>query len=202
MMTMDLQTIASQVETIVGELAEAASLSSGQLLVIGTSTSEVAGRRIGTSGTLEIAEAIYEGVEAVRRECGFYPVYQCCEHLNRALVLTREAATRYGLEEVAAVPIPGAGGSMAAWAYQSMNDPVLVEAVQAHAGVDIGDTLIGMHLRRVAVPLRPSIRLIGAAHVTMAMTRPRLIGGARAVYTLEGQPPAAAAPERPGGSCD
>lgn len=201
----DLQAMVSDVEAVVRELADAAKLHTGQLLVIGTSTSEVAGQRIGTSGTLEIAGAIYEGVEAVRRELGFYPVYQCCEHLNRALVLTREAAERYGLEEVAAVPVPGAGGSMAAYAYRTLNDPLLVESVQAHAGIDIGDTLIGMHLRRVAVPLRPTIRRIGDAHVTMATTRPRLIGGERAVYSLEGEPLLHAAqksPEQPGGTCD
>ena len=205
MTNVDLQAIASDVESTVRELVEAAKLSTGQLLVIGTSTSEVAGQHIGTSGTLEIARAIYEGVEAVRRERGFYPVYQCCEHLNRALVLTREAAERYGLEEVAAVPVPGAGGSMAAYAYRTLNEALLVESVQAHAGIDIGDTLIGMHLRRVAVPLRPTIRRIGEAHVTMATTRPRLIGGARAVYVLDGEPllqPAEAEPEQPGGTCD
>ncbi|MFS0725816.1 TIGR01440 family protein [Paenibacillus sp. 1P07SE] len=204
-MNTELQAITADTTATVRELAEAAGLRSGQLLVIGVSTSEVAGRRIGTSGTQEIAQAIYEGIEAVRRERGFYPVYQCCEHLNRALVLTREAAERYRLEEVAAVPIPGAGGSMAAYSYRMLNDPVLVDAVQADAGIDIGDTLIGMHLRRVAVPLRPAIRSIGAAHVTMATTRPRLIGGARAVYTLDGQPvlgEAESAPEQRGGTCD
>jgi len=176
---------AAGVETIVRELAAAGGLRKGQLLVIGASTSEVLGKRIGTSGTVDAAQAIYAGVDAVRREIGFYPVFQCCEHLNRALVIEREAAERYGLEQVAAVPVPKAGGSMAAYAYRHLPDACLVETVQAHAGVDIGDTFIGMHLRRVAVPVRPSIREIGAAHVTMAYARPKLIGGARAVYTLE-----------------
>lgn len=181
----EVTSIASDVETIVRELAVAGGLKAGQLLVIGTSTSEVLGHRIGTSGTVETAAQIYAGIEAVRKDIGFYPVYQCCEHLNRALVLPREAADKYGLDEVAAVPVPKAGGSMAAYAYRNLPDACLVEAVQAHAGVDIGDTFIGMHLRRVAVPVRPSIRSIGAAHVTMAFTRPKLIGGVRAVYTLE-----------------
>ena len=176
---------AAGVETIVRELAAAGGLRKGQLLVIGASTSEVLGKRIGTSGTVDAAQAIYAGVDAVRQEIGFYPVFQCCEHLNRALVIEREAAERYGLEQVAAVPVPKAGGSMAAYAYRHLPDACLVETVQAHAGVDIGDTFIGMHLRRVAVPVRPSIREIGAAHVTMAYARPKLIGGARAVYTLE-----------------
>jgi uncharacterized protein (TIGR01440 family) len=181
----ELTNIAEDVEKIVRELAAVSGLAPGRLLVIGTSTSEVVGRRIGTSGTLEAAKAIYDGIEAVRREIGFYPVFQCCEHLNRALVISREAADRYGLEIVSAVPVPKAGGSMAAYAFRQMPDACLVETVQAHAGIDIGDTLIGMHLRRVAVPVRPSIRSVGAAHVSMAYTRPKLIGGARAVYTLE-----------------
>lgn len=195
----ELVSIANDVEKIVRELASAGGLKAGQLLVIGTSTSEVLGRHIGTSGTLETAAQIYAGVEAVRREIGFYPVYQCCEHLNRALVLSREAADKYGLDEVAAVPVPKAGGSMAAYAYRHLQEACLVETVQAHAGIDIGDTFIGMHLRRVAVPVRPSIRSIGAAHVTMAFTRPKLIGGTRAVYSLEDN---GLASEQTLGSCD
>jgi uncharacterized protein (TIGR01440 family) len=180
-----LQSIAEDTERCVRELAAAGKLRAGQLLVVGTSTSEVIGRRIGTSGSGDAARAIFEGIEAVRRDVGFYPLFQCCEHLNRALVTTREAAERYGLAEVSAVPIPGAGGAMAAFAYRNLPDACLVESVQAHAGIDIGDTLIGMHLRPVAVPVRPSVRTIGEAHVTMAFTRPKLIGGARAVYVLE-----------------
>ncbi|MFD0714893.1 TIGR01440 family protein [Paenibacillus sp. GCM10027626] len=177
--------ISKQIETVVRELAAAARLQAGQLLVIGCSTSEVAGQKIGTSGTSATAEAIYAGIEAVRAEIGFHPVFQCCEHLNRALVIERAAAERYGLEVVAAVPVAKAGGSMAAYAYRTLPDACLVESVQAHAGIDIGDTFIGMHLRRVAVPLRPTIRSIGEAHLTMAYTRPKLIGGERAVYGLE-----------------
>lgn len=186
------------VQTIVSELVAAGSIKRGQLVIVGCSTSEVLGKRIGTSGTTSAAEAIFAGVEAVRQQVGFYPVYQCCEHLNRALVLEREAAERYGLDEVAAVPVPKAGGSMAAYAYRQLNDAVLVESVRAHAGVDIGDTFIGMHLRPVAVPVRPTIRSIGQAHVTMAYSRPKLIGGARAVYTLDQK----GEPERPGGTCE
>lgn len=177
--------IAGQVETIVRELVSAGGLIKGQLLVIGVSTSEVLGRRIGTAGTTKAAAQIYAGVEAVRSEIGFIPLYQCCEHLNRALVIDRIAAERYGLDIVGAIPVPKAGGSMAAYAYRQMETPCLVETVQAHAGIDIGDTFIGMHLKRVAVPVRPSVRSIGEAHVTMAVTRPKLIGGSRAVYELE-----------------
>ncbi|NIK79426.1 uncharacterized protein (TIGR01440 family) [Paenibacillus castaneae] len=176
--------IADQVETIVRELASAGRISKSQLVVFGVSTSEVLGRHIGTAGTIETAEQIFAGIEAVRKEINFYPVFQCCEHLNRALVMDRTAAEHYNLELVGAIPVPRAGGSMAAYAYRQLDDPCLVETVQAHAGIDIGDTFIGMHLKRVAVPVRPSIRMIGAAHITMAVTRPKLIGGARAVYEL------------------
>ncbi|WP_419875640.1 TIGR01440 family protein [Candidatus Pristimantibacillus sp. PTI5] len=193
-----LGVIANQVETIVRELAAAGGLAVSQLLVIGVSTSEVLGHRIGTAGTVETAAQIYAGVEAARRELGFIPVYQCCEHLNRALVIDRETAERYGLEPVGAVPVPKAGGSMAAYAYRQLKDPCLVETVQAHAGIDIGDTFIGMHLKRVAVPVRPSIREIGGAHVTMAVTRPKLIGGSRAVYELGNEISA----EQSAGTCD
>lgn len=174
--------IANQAETVVRELVQAGKLEAGHLLVIGVSTSEVLGQRIGTSGAVETAAAIYAGVEAVRRDIPFVPAYQCCEHLNRALVLEEAEAVRHGLEVVYAVPVPKAGGSMAAYAYGQFAKPCLVERLEAHAGIDIGDTFIGMHLKRVAVPVRPSIKSIGAAHVTMAMTRPKLIGGARAVY--------------------
>ncbi|EFM09099.1 conserved hypothetical protein [Paenibacillus curdlanolyticus YK9] len=190
------KSVEQSVTTALRELVAAGGLKRGQLVVIGVSTSEVLGQRIGTSGTTSAAEAIFAGVEAVRGEIGFYPLFQCCEHLNRALVVEREAADRYGLEEVAAVPVPKAGGSMAAHAYRALPDAVLVESVRAHAGIDIGDTFIGMHLRAVAVPVRPSVRTIGAAHLTMAFARPKLIGGARAVYERE------QTAEQASGTCD
>jgi uncharacterized protein (TIGR01440 family) len=174
--------VTKDVMSIIQELAEAGHLRSGQILVIGTSTSEVIGKRIGTSGALEVAASIYDAVQRGREAYGFIPAFQCCEHLNRALVTEREAAERYGWEEVAVIPVPKAGGSMAAYAYKRLTAPVLVETIQAHAGIDIGDTMIGMHLRRVAVPFRPSVKQIGFAHVTAAFTRPKLIGGERAVY--------------------
>lgn len=177
--------LSEQTAGIVRELAEAAVLGPGKVLVIGASTSEVAGRRIGTGGALETAQQLLQGIAEVQAEFGFAVVYQCCEHLNRALVMERELLERLRLTEVAAVPVPGAGGSMASAAYRSMADPCLAESIEAHAGVDIGETLIGMHLRRVAVPFRPSGRYIGEARVTAAYTRPKLIGGERAVYRLE-----------------
>ncbi|MFD0871869.1 Uncharacterized protein conserved in bacteria [Chlamydia abortus] len=178
--------ITEDVNLILRELLEAGHIQDGQLVVVGTSTSEVMGRRIGSAGAMGVAERIFEGVMKAREKVRFYPVFQCCEHLNRALVLEKEALASYpSLEPVSVIPVPKAGGSMAAYAYNHLNEPVVVETVQAHAGIDIGDTLIGMHLRKVAVPVRPSIRSVGQAHVVMAYTRPKLIGGARAVYTKQ-----------------
>lgn len=182
----DAAAIAEQMATIIAELAKLGRIEAGHIIVFGTSTSEVIGRRIGTSGTSEAAAAIYAGVERARAAIGFYPAFQCCEHLNRALVVERELLSRYPqLEPVSVIPVPKAGGAMATYAYRHLREPVVVETIAAHAGVDIGGTLIGMHLRRVAVPARPSVRFIGQAHVSMAYTRPKLIGGARAVYTEE-----------------
>ncbi|MFT9368245.1 TIGR01440 family protein [Paenibacillus polymyxa] len=183
----------AQTASVVREIAEAASLKAGRLLVIGASTSEVAGSRIGTAGALDVAQQVLSGVESVRREFGFDVAFQCCEHLNRALVVERSLLERLGLMEVAAVPVRTAGGSMATVAYRSMDDACLAANVQAHAGIDIGETLIGMHLRPIAVPFRPSLRWIGEARVTAAFTRPPLIGGQRAVYSLE---------QEAGGNCD
>ncbi|WP_456288607.1 TIGR01440 family protein [Paenibacillus sp. AK002] len=177
--------LSEQTARIVRELAEASALGPGKVLVIGASTSEVVGRRIGTGGALETAQQLLQGIAEVQAEFGFAVAYQCCEHLNRALVMERGLLEELRLTEVAAVPIPGAGGSMASAAYRSMKEPCLAESIEAHAGVDIGETLIGMHLRRVAVPFRPSERYIGDARVTAAYTRPKLIGGERAVYRLE-----------------
>lgn len=179
---MDMLAIERQVSALVSEVAELAELRPGQILVIGCSTSEVLGKQIGKAGSREVAAAIFRGIAAVQEQRGFALAFQCCEHLNRALVVERETQERYGLDEVTVVPVPQAGGSMAAHAYAHMADPVVVEHVRAHAGIDIGDTLIGMHLRHVAVPIRPSCRTVGDAHVTAARTRPKLIGGARAVY--------------------
>ncbi|CAM2929419.1 TIGR01440 family protein [Paenibacillus sediminis] len=176
--------ITDEMASVVTELAQAANLGPGKLLVIGASTSEVAGFRIGTSGALEVAEALFNGIERVRQQYGFDTVFQCCEHLNRALVMERSVLERLQLTEVAAVPVPKAGGSMAAYVFRQMKEPCLAETVEAHAGIDIGETLIGMHLRRVAVPFRPSIRYIGKARLNAAITRPKLIGGERAVYKL------------------
>jgi uncharacterized protein (TIGR01440 family) len=194
--------IADGVATALSELIEAGNLRSGQIIVIGTSTSEVAGGRIGTSGSADIAASIFAGVSRVREKTGFVPAFQCCEHLNRALVVERSLLDRLPqLEPVSVVPVAKAGGSMAAHAYRHLQQAVVVETIRADAGIDIGATLIGMHLKPVAVPVRPSIRMIGQAPVTMAYSRPKLIGGVRAVYALEDAPSGPIGTEA-SGTCD
>lgn len=180
-----LDTISQDLTILLNELAEQATFKKEQLFVVGCSTSEVKGAKIGTAGGLEIAEALYQPLEQFAKQHGLYLVFQGCEHINRALTMEREAAERYQLEEVAVIPVVKAGGSMSAYAYRHLQDPVVVETVQAHAGIDIGQTLIGMHLKRVAVPVRTSVQRIGEAVVTVAKTRLKLVGGERAVYTLD-----------------
>lgn len=177
-----LEQIQEQARQAAEQLLEAARLAPGDILVVGCSTSEVAGRRIGTFSNVDIARAIFEGLYPPVQQAGLYLAAQCCEHLNRALILEREAARCYRLEPVNVVPQPKAGGSFATTAYQRFADPVAVESVPARAGMDIGSTLIGMHLLPVAVPLRLECRRIGEAPVVFARTRPKFIGGARAVY--------------------
>nr|WP_240503576.1 TIGR01440 family protein [Natranaerobius trueperi] len=163
------------------ELLKEANLKNGDILVVGCSTSEVIGKKIGSSSSHEVAEAIFKGlVNTINQD--IYLAFQCCEHLNRALVVERSCAEKYNLEQVSVIPVPEAGGSLSGLAYKALEDPIVVESIKAHGGIDIGDTLIGMHLKPVAVPVRSSIKTIGKAHLTMARTRPKLIGGKRAVY--------------------
>ncbi|MCD8075111.1 MAG: TIGR01440 family protein [Lachnospiraceae bacterium] len=164
------------------ELLEAAKLQAKDLLVVGCSTSEVAGARIGSYSSPQMAEAVFGGIRKAAGEKDVYLAAQCCEHLNRALILEKEAALRYGYEPVNVIPQPKAGGSFATAAYHHFSDPVAVEHIRAHAGIDIGDTLIGMHLREVAVPVRIAQKTIGEAHVVCARTRYKFVGGSRAVY--------------------
>ena len=176
--------IREQAASAMRELLETANVPRGGLVVVGCSSSEIMGARIGKGSTPEAAEAVLEGIMPLLQERGLYLAAQCCEHLNRALAVEREAAERYGLEQVCAVPAPKAGGSFATAAFSLFAQPVLAERVQAHAGLDIGNTLIGMHLRPVAVPVRTRVKKIGEANVTAARTRPKLIGGERAVYVF------------------
>ena len=169
-----------QAAAVTSELCDAAKLVKGQILVVGCSTSEVCGNRIGTGSTPEAAEAVFAGIMQVLDSRGIYLAAQCCEHLNRALIVEREALP--GADIVNVVPQPKAGGSFATAAYNAFRHPVAVEEVRADAGLDIGDTLIGMHLKRVAVPVRLEHNAIGQAHITAARVRPRFIGGSRAHY--------------------
>lgn len=164
------------------EILGVARLKKGDLFVVGCSTSEVLGDIIGTASSPEAAQAVFNGIYRATREYEVYLAAQCCEHLNRALILEAEAASRYNYEEVNVVPQPKAGGSFATAAYKAFAEPVAVEHIKAHAGMDIGDTLIGMHLKDVAVPVRIDIKKIGQAHVVCARTRAKFIGGSRAVY--------------------
>lgn len=164
------------------ELIEIAKLQQGQILVIGCSTSEVAGKDIGSFSSPELADALYDGIYSAVKEKNIFLAAQCCEHLNRAIILEAQAADKYGYSEVNVIPQPKAGGSFATAAYKKMNNPVAVEHIRAHAGIDIGDTLIGMHLKDVAVPVRLSLNKIGEAHVVCARTRAKFIGGVRAAY--------------------
>jgi uncharacterized protein (TIGR01440 family) len=164
------------------EILSAARLKKHDLFVVGCSTSEVGGQLIGTFSSPEIAEAVFGGFWRGVHESGVYLAAQCCEHLNRALILENEAASRYGYEIVNVVPQPKAGGAFATAAFKVLRNPVAVEHIKAHGGMDIGNTLIGMHLRDVAVPFRISIKKIGEAQVVCAGTRPKYIGGNRAMY--------------------
>ena len=157
----------------------------GQLLVVGCSTSEVYGSQIGTDSKPEIAEDLFQGIYQAVKEEGIYLAAQCCEHLNRALILEEEIAVARGYDMVNVVPQPKAGGSFATMAYKFLNAPVAVEHIKADGGIDIGDTLIGMHLKDVAVPLRLTTDKLGNAHVVCARTRLKYIGGERAHYLQE-----------------
>ena len=174
--------ISRQCTAAVTELCEAAGLKKGQILVVGCSSSEIHNSKLGTDSSQEIGQAVFEALYACTKEHGLYLAAQCCEHLNRAVVLERAAAEKCGYEPVCAVPWLHGGGSFAMAAYYGLEDAVTVERVQAHAGIDIGDVLIGMQLKAVAVPVRVSQKTIGDAHVVCARTRPKYIGGERTHY--------------------
>ena len=177
-----VETLTAQARQATEELLAAARLRPGDLFVVGCSSSEIAGGQIGHASSLEAAQAVFAGIYPLLRERGIWLAAQCCEHLNRALILERDCARQYGYDPVCVVPQPKAGGSFATTAWRSFTAPVAVEHIRAHAGLDIGGTLIGMHLRDVAVPVRLSLDHIGQAILLSARTRPKLIGGSRAVY--------------------
>ncbi|MEG6585174.1 TIGR01440 family protein [Dendrosporobacter sp. 1207_IL3150] len=179
-----LSDLGLQVQRAVEELLSEAKLTPGQILVVGCSTSEVIGAKIGTGGSDEAAQIIFNTLHNVCSKYNVFLAVQCCEHLNRALVVERQVMEQYRLEQVTVIPVPKAGGALAARAMQDFTDAVVVEEIAAHAGLDIGCTLIGMHLKRVAVPIRLAQKTVGQAIVTAARTRPKLIGGIRAIYEL------------------
>ena len=176
----ELEQIRNEAARAAEELCNAAKLLSGQVVVVGCSSSEIAGHDVGSFSSPEIGQAVFEGLYKVLMEKKIYLAAQCCEHLNRAVIVERCAVN--SAEIVNVVPQPKAGGSFATAAYRSLKDPVAVEEIRADAGLDIGGTLIGMHLKKVAVPLRLKTDRIGKASVNAARTRPKFVGGNRAVY--------------------
>ncbi len=178
----DADTVYGEAYAAAKEIIEIGRLEEGDILVIGCSTSEVCGARIGSESRPEVAASVFAGIYNACNEKKVYLAAQCCEHLNRAIILEKRAARERGLEIVNVVPHPKAGGSFATMAYEHFETPAAVEHIKAEAGLDIGDTLIGMHLKDVAVPVRLSVKKIGAAHLVAARTRAKYIGGERAHY--------------------
>ena len=170
----------TQTKAVMDEFYRKANLKKGNIVVIGCSTSEIIGSTIGTNSSPDVAGVVFQELHNFAKEHGIYLAFQCCEHLNRAIVMEREAVPF--AEMVNVVPQPKAGGSMATQAYQNFESPIVVESIQADAGLDIGFTLIGMHLKKVAVPVRLDNNHIGEAVVLAARTRPKFIGGIRAGY--------------------
>ena len=175
--------LSAQAKAAMEELIEKSGVKAGAIVVIGCSTSEILGAKIGSDSQPEVAKTVFEALWETAKAAGLYLAAQCCEHLNRAIIIEREAVP--GADIVNVVPQPKAGGSFATQAYAHFTNPVAVEEIRADAGLDIGFTLIGMHLKKVAVPLRLTNNKIGEATVLAARTRPKFIGGARAVYDQE-----------------
>ena len=184
-MEFTIEEIRAQAAMAAGELLAAANLKPGSIFVVGCSSSEIIGEHIGKASSLEAAQAVLEGIYPALYERKIYLAAQCCEHLNRALILESACAARYGYDPVSVRPQPKAGGSFASAAWERFEHPVAVEQIRAHAGMDIGGTLIGMHLRPVAVPVRLKLDHIGQAILLCARTRPKFIGGSRACYEGE-----------------
>ena len=166
------------------ELLETAKLKKGDIFVVGCSTSEICGDKIGTNSNYDAATAVFEGIYEALKPHGIFLAAQCCEHLNRAIVIEESCREMYNLDEVCVIPQPNAGGSFATNAYRHFEKPVVVENITAKAGIDIGGTLIGMHIKAVCVPVRINVKKIGCANIICAASRPKLIGGERAVYSL------------------
>ncbi len=181
---MAMESVKQEAATLLTEVIGLSKIQKGDLLVIGCSSSEVLGKRIGTGSSVEAAEAIFEGFAPILKEHGIALAAQCCEHLNRALVVERTTMERFGLTQVNVIPQPKAGGSFATTVYKAFDDPIVVESTEqkAVAGIDIGGVMIGMHIMPVVVPLKITQRRIGEAVITAARRRPKYVGGIRAVY--------------------
>lgn len=173
--------LTKQAENVTREIIEKAGLNRGQILVVGCSSSEVCGDKIGSNSNLEAAQAVFQGIYEVLHGKGIYLAAQCCEHLNRAIIVEREAVPFSDIVNV--VPQPKAGGAFATTAYKTFSNPVSIEEIKADAGIDIGGTLIGMHMKKVAVPVKLENNKIGETNVLAARVRPKFIGGERAAYS-------------------
>ncbi|WP_414052175.1 TIGR01440 family protein [Macrococcus animalis] len=170
------------IDTLLDELVAIDFFKPNTLCVVGCSTSEVIGERIGTHSSDEVAKVFFEAFNRIHKETGVDFCFQGCEHINRAITMEREVQERYGFDIVSVVPVKEAGGSMSSLAYRSFSDAVVVEHAKCDCGIDIGQTLIGMHIKHVQIPVRVATRKVGEAVVTMATHRPKLIGGARSHY--------------------
>ncbi|TWT10975.1 TIGR01440 family protein [Streptococcus sp. sy004] len=179
---MEKEQLIADTRLVIRDILEQSGLKKGQIFVLGLSSSEVVGGVIGQESSKEVGQWLVATILEEVTKIGAHLAVQGCEHLNRALVVERDLVHTYGLEEVNVIPQLHAGGSGMLAAYELMKDPVVVEEIVTHAGLDIGDTSIGMHVRRVQVPLRPCLRELGQAHITALTSRPKLIGGERAVY--------------------
>ena len=179
-----LEQVRNEAKAAALEICQVAKLRKGQILVVGCSTSEVTGHKVGSYSSPELGQAIYDGIQEALQPQGIYLAAQCCEHLNRALVMEQKVLDERRLTQVNVMPVPKAGGSTGAAAYLRFEEPAVAMAIQAEAAIDVGDTLVGMHIRPVAVPLRmPQENYkVGEAHVVMAYSRLPYIGGERAQY--------------------
>ncbi len=177
-----IELIKKDIKTALDSLLSVAGLEEGDVVVVGCSTSEVLGKKVGTFSSREIGQALFEVIYPELKKRGLFLAVQCCEHLNRAIIIEKEAAKKYNLERVNVVPALHAGGAFAMEAWEKFENAVAVESVRARAGLDIGSVLIGMHLAPVAVPVRCEVDMIGGARLTMARTRPKFVGGERAMY--------------------
>lgn len=177
-----IEKMQNKLQKAITEFKNEAKLFSKDIVVIGCSTSEILGEMIGKASNLSLAQKLQPIIRDTLMKDDIFLAYQCCEHLNRSLVVSKECSQEYSLKEVTVKPVPDAGGAMATAAYEDFENPVVVEEITAQGGIDIGDTFIGMHLDNVAVPVRTGITSLGSAHLTFARTRPKLVGGERATY--------------------